>query len=86
MLLRKELGRCLAKLTDLRLHRGEVVGVGDGVKINRALVGKCVEDVQGIDGGRAALLDAKDEVNPLVQMPRDMVTFKSLPALPTKVQ
>lgn len=85
MFLRKQLGRRLAKLADLRLNRGKVFGVGDGVKINRALVGEGVEDVEGIDGGRAALLGAKDEIDPLVQMPRDVVTLKCLPALPANV-
>lgn len=39
-----------------------------------------MEDVGGVDGGGAALLAAEDEVDPLVQVRRDIVALQRLPA------
>lgn len=69
----RELGDPAAPHTYLPEH-----GVGDALQAHGALVGQVVEDVQGADGFRAALLVAEDEVDPLVQLARDKLAFQGL--------
>lgn len=46
------------------------------VNINVALIKEVMEDIDGLDCRLAKLLVAEDEVNPLMQMCRDVVTLQ----------
>jgi hypothetical protein len=64
--LAEKLGGRLSVVTDLRLRRFLEDGVVDSVHIYRSFVGEVVKNVPRSFRGGAALLPAKDQVDPFV--------------------
>jgi hypothetical protein len=64
----KKLHGCLAKLSDLRLCGCTLAAVSDRRQVYSTFICEAVENVAGVDGGGAALLAAKDKIDPLVQV------------------
>ena len=87
MRLGEELGRGLTEVRDLGtqrcpIHRRRTLAaaatreLGRVVQRDRALVREVVEDVVGGEGGGATLLVAEDQVDPLVDIRRDMLRLQ----------
>lgn len=55
-----------------------LVSIWNGVHVNSALISQVEEDIRSILGSLAALLEAKNEVNPFMQVVRHEVALQSL--------
>lgn len=78
---KRESGVCAGGMTDLGAALGTYLPehrVGDAVQVHRALVGQVVKHVERADGFGAALLVAKDEVDPLVQLAGHKLALQGL--------
>lgn len=68
-----------------RVVRSGRPGVRDIIQVHSALIGEVVEHIGGGLSGAAALLIPEDEVDPLVQVLRDMVALQRLALQPHKL-
>lgn len=64
---------------DLRLEGHSFSGVGDFVEVDAVLVGEGVEDVHVLDCVSSPLLVPVDEVDPVVDVVRNVATLQPLP-------
>ena len=71
--LKQELGVGLAKIVDDGLYLPPLLGILDAVQVDIVLVCVIVEDVAGLDGLRASLFVAKDQVYPLMKVGRHIL-------------
>jgi hypothetical protein len=60
--------RALSELVDLALDTHLLYRIANAFDIYHAFVCKGVKEIEGFDGFLSSLLEAKDEVNPLVKM------------------
>lgn len=65
--------RTLSKFIDLALDSHLFDGVFDAFNIDHAFISEGMEQVKGLDGFLTSLLVAKDQVNPFMQMVRDIL-------------
>eukprot|EP00162_Nutomonas_longa_P010978 comp20268_c0_seq1/m.40279 comp20268_c0_seq1/g.40279 ORF comp20268_c0_seq1/g.40279 comp20268_c0_seq1/m.40279 type:complete len:404 (-) comp20268_c0_seq1:503-1714(-) len=68
--------RGLAKVVDLRDRGCLFRRVFNRIEIDLAFIGEIVEDIQCLGGLGSGLLVSKDEIDPLVQVLRDIVAFQ----------
>mmetsp|Transcript_44910 Transcript_44910/g.72132 ORF Transcript_44910/g.72132 Transcript_44910/m.72132 type:complete len:272 (-) Transcript_44910:1091-1906(-) len=74
----EDLVRRLAEIVDLRDDGHLVDRVRDGVDVNGVLVGEVVEHVLRLDGRLPLLLEAEDEVDPVVEVLTDVLALEGL--------
>lgn len=70
MRLDKDLFGCLTKLRNLSLKSESLHGIVQSFNIDASLVSDRMEDIVVVDG---SLFDAEDEIDPLVQVLRDVL-------------
>ncbi len=69
----------LTKFIDLHFNRFTFYGFLDGVEINGSLVCEMMEDVYSLNSCRTSLFISENEIDPIVEVLRDILTFKCLP-------
>jgi hypothetical protein len=65
-------------LVDLVTDSSLLIRVGYRVNVNAILVAVRVKDIIGLKGVGASLLVAKNQVDPVTQLVRNVIAFKSL--------
>jgi hypothetical protein len=74
----EDLFRTLAKLVDLALDAHFFNGILDAFDIDHTFISEGMEQVVSLDSLLSSLLVAEDQVDPFVQIFRDVLRFKSL--------
>jgi hypothetical protein len=64
----EDLLRALSELIDLALYSHFFNRILDLFDVDHALVGKRMEEIEGLDGFLTSLLVAEDEIDPFVQV------------------
>ena len=69
----------LSEMGDLRLEGHFLLGVADFLEVNAVLVGEGVEDIEVLNGFLAPLLVPINQVDPMVQVLRDVLALQFFP-------
>lgn len=73
----EDLFGALAEFIDLALYSHLFDWISDALNVDHSFICEGVEKVEGFDCLLSSLFEAKDEINPLVEMIRDILRFES---------